>query len=370
MNTIDLHTLTVEQPIGKFYVTKISYSDLWVMSKVDRRHITEDDEVLGIQRELKNDKVNQIKKYLTTVFATFPNSIIVNVSSSNIANQTDDVLTLKVNDDTFTIIDGQHRLAGFDNYKGGNFELVLSIFIDMDISQQADIFSTINSEQTKVDPSLNVNLELDSKYYTPRKMMVEIAQSFNYAKESPWFNSIKMLGGGKGGFISLSSFARPLFGLTYRESDWYIIKNRLIIGEENNSFSEISYDASKYLFWDFYKHRDSASVYKILNNFFSALKDIFPTDWMNEKSILNKTTGYNAMMRLFKEFIPVGLDEKRFTYDFFIEKMTPLSKLDGSIRSENYGSSGLYSTNQLYKDFIDALAGAGILLSKVQENVS
>ncbi len=367
MNTIDLHILTVEQPIGRFYITKISYSALWAMSKVDRRHITEDDEVLGIQRELKNDKVNQIKKYITTVFATFPNSIIVNVSRSNIVDQTDDVLSLKVNDDTFTIIDGQHRLAGFDNYKGGNFELVLSVFVDLDISQQADIFSTINSEQTKVDPSLNVNLELDSKYYTPRKMMVEIAQSFNYAKESPWHNGIKMLGCGKNGFISLSSFARPLFGLTYRENDWYVIKNHLIIGDEEKSFDDFSYDASKYLFWEFYKQRDSASVYKILNNYFSALKDIFPIDWMNEKSILNRTTGYNAMMRLFKDYIPIGLEEKRFTYDFFIEKLTPLSKLDGSIRSENYGSSGLYSTNQLYKDFIDVLVKLAIC--KVQEDM-
>lgn len=84
------------------------------MSKVDRRHITNDDEVLGIQRELKNDKVIQIKKYLTTVFATFPNSIIVNVSSNNIVNKTDSVLTLKVNDDTFTIIDGQHSIVWQD----------------------------------------------------------------------------------------------------------------------------------------------------------------------------------------------------------------------------------------------------------------
>lgn len=358
MNTISLNTIKVQQPIGDFYITKISYSDLWAMSKVDRRHITNDDEVLGIQRELKNDKVIQIKKYLTTVFATFPNSIIVNVSSSNIVNKTDGVLTLKVNDDTFTIIDGQHRLAGFDNYKGHNFELVLSIFVDLDISQQAEIFSTINSEQTKVDPSLNVNLELDSKYYTPRKMMVEIAQSFNYAKDSPWYNSIRMLGGGQNGFISLSSFARPLFSLTYRESDWYIIKDRLITkGETEETFDDFSYDVTKYLFWEFYKRRDSASVYKILNNYFSVLKNIFQQDWMNEKSILNKTTGYNAMMKLFKDYIPVGLNENRFSYDFFWEKLSSLSKLDGSIKAENYGSSGLYSTNQLYKDFINILSG-------------
>lgn len=356
MKTIELHTIKVKQPIGFFYVTKISYSDLLDMSKVDIRHITEDDEILGIQRELKGEKVNQIRKYLTTVFATFPNSIIVNVSSADIVSSAGEKLTIIAKDDTFTIIDGQHRLAGFDNYKGGNFELILSIFVDLDIPQQAEIFTTINSEQTKVAPSLNVNLELDSKYYTPRKMMVEIAQSFNLAKDSPWYNSIKMLGGGKEGVISLASFARPLFGLTYRESDWYIIKNRLMTccGEQVN-FSDFNYDISKYIFWEFYKNHDSASVYKILYNYFAAFQSVFQSDWMNEKSILNKTTGYNAMMRLFKDLIPSGLREKRFTYDFFIDVLSPLSRLDGTINAKTYGSSGLYATNQLYQDFIDGI---------------
>lgn len=360
MKTIELQTITVKQPIGSFYITKISYSDLLAMSKVDIRHITEDDEILGIQRELKGEKVNQIRKYLTTVFATFPNSIIVNVSKSDIVSSEGAVLTINAKEDTFTIIDGQHRLAGFDNYKGGDFELVLSIFVDLDVPQQAEIFTTINSEQTKVDPSLNINLELDSKFYTPRKMMVEIAQSFNLSKDSPWHNSIKMLGGGNDGVISLASFARPLFGLTYRESDWYIIKNRLITcGVEQPKLDDFNYDLSKYIFWEFYKRRDSASVYKLLYNYFSAFQYIFQSDWMNEKSILNKTTGYNAMMRLFKDLIPLGLREKRFTYDFFIEVLSPLAKMDGTINAKTYGSSGLYSTNQLYKDFIDCIEKSG-----------
>lgn len=356
MKTIELHTIQVKQPIGLFYVTKISYSDLLAMSKVDIRHITEDDEILGIQRELKGEKVNQIQKYLTTVFATFPNSIIVNINSADIVSSTESSLTINANDDTFTIIDGQHRLAGFEDYKGGDFELVLSIFVDLDTPQQAEIFTTINSEQTKVDPSLNVNLELDSKFYTPRKMMVEISQSFNLAKDSPWYNGIKMLGGGNEGMISLASFARPLFGLTYRESDWYIIKNRLMTcGLEQPNFDDFNYDISKYIFWEFYKNHDSASVYKILNNYFSAFQSIFQSDWMNEKSILNKTTGYNAMMRLFKDLIPLGFREKRLTYDFFANVLSPLAKLDGTINAKTYGSSGLYSTNQLYKDFVDTL---------------
>ena len=137
MNTITLKTIKVHQPICPLYIAKINYSDLWTMSKVDRRHITDDDEVLGIQRELKPDKVKKVQRYLTARNATFPNSIIVNVSKKNIVNQSEDELELSMSDDTFTIIDGQHRLAGFNGYSGGTFELILSIFIDLDIPLQA-----------------------------------------------------------------------------------------------------------------------------------------------------------------------------------------------------------------------------------------
>ena len=356
MNTIKLKVIQVNQPISSLYIAKIGYADLWSMSKVDRRHITNDDEVLGIQRELKTDKVKQIQKYLTTKYATFPNSIIVNVSSENIVSQSDQVLELKISEDTFTIIDGQHRLAGFEDYNGSDFELILTVFVDLETPLQAEIFSTINSEQTKVDPSLNINLVLNDKLFTPRKMVVEVAQSFNYDTESPWYKQIKLLSARNDGMISLASFSRPIFDLTYAEKDWYLIKNELTSNKDRFPlFDVFNYDENRYIFWTFYKNKDSASVYKILWNYFAVLQNIFEKDWLNPESILNKTTGYNAMMRLFKDIVPVGLQEHRFSYDFFFELLKPIKDLDGVVTAENYGSSGLYSTSKLYGDFRDRL---------------
>jgi DGQHR domain-containing protein len=100
----------VKQPIGTIYVAKISPELLLQMSVVDRRRIVEDEEILGIQRELKPEKVVQIKNYLSTIDATFPNSIIVNTTSDFISSESDTSLKLKVSDSTFTIIDGQHRV--------------------------------------------------------------------------------------------------------------------------------------------------------------------------------------------------------------------------------------------------------------------
>ena len=227
-NTIKMQILKAKQPIGTIYVAKIDAQKLLRMSSVDRRHIDEDDEVLGIQRPLKADKVREIKKYLTLQNATFPNSIIVNVSKDNVVNLSDSEIELKDSGDTFTIIDGQHRLYGFEEYNGKTFELIITIFVGLEISLQSEVFSIINSQQTKIDPSLNINLELSDKTDNPRKMLVQISQSFNIDKTSPWYQQIKMLGSQSYGFISLASFVRPLFKLTFPERLFLDIKSRLI----------------------------------------------------------------------------------------------------------------------------------------------
>lgn len=348
--SISLDVIKVIQPIGAIYVAKISPDLLLQMSIVDRRRIVEDEEILGIQRELRPEKVTQIKNYLSTIDATFPNSIIVNTTSDFITSESDNLLKLKVTDSTFTIIDGQHRVEGFRENIVKNFDLIVAIFKDLRIDQQANIFSTINSQQTKVDASHNLNLELDSKEYTPVKMMIEIAQSFNFDKESPWINNIRLLGNGSKGILSLSAFVKPLINLTFSETDYYLIKNELTkVGEGKfPSFSEINYKVDRYPFWEFYQRKDQKAIYKILLNYFKSISLILNKDWGNYGSLLNKTTGYNAIMKLFKDLFLIGLKESDLSYDFFFTKLSGLKKINGSINSGNYGTSGFKASNDLY----------------------
>ena len=355
-DTIKLQVIKATQPIGTFYIAKISSLELLRLSAVDRRYINEDEEVIGVQRPLRKEKIQEIKRYLTTSNATFPNSIIVNVNRANVVNQTDNELELKKQEDTFTIIDGQHRLFGFEDYCGSVFELILTIFIGLEIDLQAEVFSIINSQQTKVDPSLNINLELADKTFNPRKMLVQIAESFNYDKESPWYSSIKMLGGQSEGFISLSAFVKPLFNLTYPEKQFYSIKNML--NKEYPHFPDLSsihVDDKRYPFWRFYVNKDNSVIYKILLNYFNAFKAVLENDWLNHESLLNKTSGYNAMVKLLGDIILIGILRKQLSEAFFAETLSPLAVLTGSITAENYGSSGLYSSNSLYKDMLKLL---------------
>jgi DGQHR domain-containing protein len=349
--TIKIPVIKAKQPIGEVYVAKMNAVDLLRMSSVDRRHIEDDDEIIGIQRPLKKDKIRAIKRYLTKQSATFPNSIIVNVKNENVINISDTEIELKDSDDTFTIIDGQHRLYGFDDYHGQEFELIITIFIGLDTALQSEVFSIINSQQTKVDPSLNINLELADKTETPTKKLVQIAQTFNIDKESPWYQRIKMLGSQSEGVISLAAFVRPLFDMTFPERMLIDIKNEL-----NKSypsfpmFSNLVVNSARYPFWTFYVSQDPSMIYKILLNYFRAFRAVLSSDWMSEDSILNKTSGYNAMIKLLQDILPIGIDRGDLTESFFTEILEPLSKLSGYITSDIYGSSGLYSSNNLYKD--------------------
>lgn len=356
MRTITVPVFEVSQPVGSIFVAKMDAQDLLRMSSVDRRHIDEDDEAIGIQRPLRQDKVREIKKYLTTQNATFPNSIIVNLNKGNVVRQTAREIEIVDDENAFTIIDGQHRLYGFEDYSGRRFELIIAIFVGLDITLQAEIFSIINSQQTKVDPSLNVNLELQDDTENPKKKLVQIAQSFNMDKKSPWYQQIRMLGSQSSGTITLASFVRPLFDLTFPDKLWIPIKSKLKASlPDFPSFDDMNVDDRRFPFWPFYVSQQPEVIYKILLNFFNALKSNLPKDWMNPDSILNKTTGYNAIIRLLRSILPIGFEKGDLSEQFFYVFLSPLSSLDGTITAMTYGSSGLYASNLLYRDMMKEL---------------
>lgn len=64
------------------------------------------------------------------------------------------MLRIKKDANVAKIIDGQHRIAGLEDYAGPPFQVNATIFIDMDIEDQAMVFATINLKQTKVSKSL------------------------------------------------------------------------------------------------------------------------------------------------------------------------------------------------------------------------
>src|SRR2546427_7240262 len=144
---IDFSCIRVTQPIGTFYIGAIDARDLCQISYADVRRMQERDvdRYLGIQRELSSQRVNELRQYVETVDATFPTSIIIAVSSDDaVFDEPANAMRIRRDTGVAHIIDGQHRIEGLAEYVGDNFQLNVTVFVDMDIEDQAMVFATIN----------------------------------------------------------------------------------------------------------------------------------------------------------------------------------------------------------------------------------
>lgn len=355
MNTHRIKILKLKQAKWEIYVGKINAYALYRMSKADIMSIDEEGEGYeGIQRELNKERVSGIKDYLESIDATFPNSIILNVDRKYVANKSDDLLDILITPETFSIIDGQHRLSGFEGEEELPFDLNVSIFIGLTRTQQQRIFNTINKEHTKVNGSQSFYTEINDDYLTPRKFAAEISSLFATDATSPWYQKIKLLGKKDelsiDGRISLDTFASPLVSNIYNDKHFFKIRNYLM-ENENKPLLLDSSSLSKYksFFWEYYVKQDINTMYKIYYNFFNAIRKTLPNDWENTNSMLTKTTGYNAFIRLFKDLAIVGLREGDLSEEFFLNKLKVLKDMDGKFNSKEFASSGAQSSSKLYE---------------------
>ena len=224
-NPIICNCFEVEQPVGAFYMARMSYRDLINITFADIRRIEREDSdverVLGIQRPLSNTRVREIGAYVNTMDANFPTSIIIAIDSfgnewqeeeekSNnendeqedkklqniLYNKSTRMLEIRRDKGVAKILDGQHRIAGLKllDPKNEPFDLPVTIFVDADIEQQALIFATINKTQTKVNKSLVYDLYELAKNRSPEKTCHNIAIVLNHKQDSPFHDKIRILG--------------------------------------------------------------------------------------------------------------------------------------------------------------------------------
>lgn len=215
---IRLPVVKVEQPLGIFYACSISSGLLEEISFSSRAKYKRKDIIEGVfslvsgnQREIDDDRSKEISKYIDSIEATFPNSIILGANVDKEGNfvtdrkkrwrveEEDGRLTLVIPsmEKLATIIDGQHRLSGFKYSDRKKMDLLCSVFIDLPAPYHAYIFATININQKKVNKSLayelyGFKLEDESRdIWSPEKLAVYITRKLN-SIDSPLKNKIKL----------------------------------------------------------------------------------------------------------------------------------------------------------------------------------
>ena len=222
--------MEINQPIGSFYIGKINSADLIKISKVIPRKNN-----IGTQRELQEMRVKEIAKYCDDPDATFPTPIVLSIRSEDVESiketSISGVYELNYYDNAkiAEILDGQHRVEGIKAANGFITEMMVAIMFDLTEEEKAYVFSTINSNQKKVDKSLIYDLFDVSEERSPYKTCHEIARIMNSSEDSPFYNRLKMLGkkNGEMEFLSQGTFVTYMLRLITNtpQEDMITIKN-------------------------------------------------------------------------------------------------------------------------------------------------
>jgi DGQHR domain-containing protein len=342
--------LQLEQPIGVFYVGVISSRDLVEISFADRRRIERgerDIEIIsGIQRPLAPTRVKELRKYVHNVDASFPSAVILAVDAEHASyDDLSRTMTITRDSNVARIIDGQHRIEGLVGYDGPTFAINVTIFVDMDMEDQALLFATINLKQTPVDKSLVYDLYEFARTRSPQKTCHNIARLLNYKDDSPFHRRIMILGrasGEKSETLTQAGFIKPL--IEYISRDAMTDRDRLKRGLQLDLVDAGYIRTNKTIFRNLFVEDRDAEIARIIWNYFLAVQQRWPSAWTENRrgSILNRTTGYMALMRFLPlAYLTLGIDSVVPTAEFKgIFDRVKLS--DDDFTNENFipGSSG------------------------------
>lgn len=224
--SVTFSCLKIRQPIGEFFIAVIRSDILCDIAKFYVRRVLQDERdierYLGIQRPLKGKRVNDLEKYVRYFDATFPTSIIISVEAEcAYYDENSNTMTLSnINRETLSdsvpfegiarVLDGQHRIAGLFGYDGHEFYLTVTIFVGIDIADQAQIFSTVNLEQTKVNKSLAYDLFALATSRSPQKNLPQRSRSVGSRSYKSIPQKYQTLGSGDRGEIYGNDYSSDL----------------------------------------------------------------------------------------------------------------------------------------------------------------
>lgn len=371
--------LRVVQPLGVFYVTKLSAKLLLDVTYSDRLRATGQSgtgflyPLLGSQREEKLNRLREIGRFIETVDAAFPNSIILgaNYSQEGVLEESDERrwrIESNNQEDCFriiipsparivSIIDGQHRLHGFEHASEdrSSMELLCAVYLDLPNPYQAYLFATINFNQKKVDRSqayelFGFNLDQEPAYsWSPEKAAVFLCRKLNTEETSPFYQRIKVA----------AQDDEILFGSNLREMDWKVSTATVVDGvlslfssnpgrdrdlmhiktvEEGRNRSMLP-DEKKVPLRKLFKETNDRAIYTAIKNFFIAVEHVF---WpsASAKSYIRKTIGIQALFDILRLLLSQHLEQsKDIRVEFFEEQLGKARGIDFS--SPEFQASGI-----------------------------
>lgn len=375
MTKLKLPVLRVSQPIGDFYTASISARDLVEISYSDVRRLAEEErdfeKYLGIQRPLSKKRVKEIREYIHSDDASFPTAVILAVEErcaefeEGERNtgflilkdfQSDGVEPSIPWERIAKVIDGQHRIAGFLDEKNDwqfdfdrPFDINVSIFVGADVSEQANIFATVNLAQTKVNTSLVYDLTELARTRSPHKTCHNIAVALDAEKSSPLYKRIKRLGIATPGRtkepLTQAAFVEALVKFISvnptKDRNDLLAKRRIPVATE----AELSTCPFRNMFLE----DKEVDITEIIYNYFSAIKKKWPVAWEEKERVGNLLPRSNAF-KAFMEYLRKDLYPRLVDGEFgripseseFFKALKHINAEDADFTKRNFapGSGG------------------------------
>jgi DGQHR domain-containing protein len=291
--------------------------------------------------------------------ATFPTSIVLAIDENCVdVEETDGVvkgITLRAfeGDEDLDlkpvetgriakVIDGQHRIAGLVA-SGVEMDLSVALFIGSDLSDQANIFSTVNLAQTKVNKSLAYDLFELAQVRSPQKTCHNVVVALDREKDGPLSQRIKRLGTATPGrmkeTITQATLVNSLLPFLTADAERDRRQYRRGAQLKRASDPELQRMPFRNLFID---NRDF-DIATILHNYFLAVAKRWPDAWekVTPGLVLNRTNGVRALMQVLKT-VYCGLHTDIPEPELFLEMFQKVPNGDEFFNKEEFlpGTSG------------------------------
>ncbi|HBO2483040.1 TPA: DGQHR domain-containing protein [Pseudomonas aeruginosa] len=375
---LKLTVLKVRQPIGDFYIASISAQDLVDISFSDVRRLAKDqrdlEKYLGIQRPVSPKRIKEIKQYIEGEDSTFPTSVILAVDEkcaeydssangigtlilkeyqANATDETDSIPYSKI----AKVIDGQHRIAAFMDennnwcfdYGQRDFDINVAIFIGADVSEQANIFATVNLAQTKVNKSLVYDLTELAKTPSPHKTCHNVAVALDKEPSSPLHHRIKRLGtatpGRKKEPLTQASFVESL--VKFISPNPVQDRNDLLAGKRIKPATGA--ELQKFPFRNLFLEEKEIDITEIIYNYFKAVEKKWPDSWNATDrvgNLLPRSNAFKAFMIYLREDAYPALAQGNYglipSVNDFYKKLDHIELKDDDFTTRNFapGSGG------------------------------
>jgi DGQHR domain-containing protein len=274
---IRIPATVLKQKDKNLYLFKINSALLNKIAYVTPRSEENPDE---LQRVVSVVRAKEIGKWLQDENSLLPNAIVVDLKQDVEIEPTgiQDQVTISIPNPDETIdckiayiLDGQHRVKGFDYSEGLEFDLAVVAVHNVTESIRAKLFIDINSKQVKVDERLLLDLMAGTRILaSDDERVYEVIKGLDEEPSSALHHKIQFLPEQKG--------------------KWIKNTNVLALLKPHIGNGGIIYN------------KTTAQQIEIFNSYFNAFREVFNEAWDDQKtSVLTKSMGFEIITGIFRE---------------------------------------------------------------------